>query len=67
MEIIKKTKWREQSVEIFDSWERLETLCDETNLMQQTEIERPLFLNLIKYPIYPSSPLRQDMTQGQFF
>ena len=30
----------------FDSWERPETLCNETNLVQRTEIERPLFLNL---------------------
>ena len=33
----------------FDSRERPETLCDEMNLVQRTEIERPLFLNLINF------------------
>ena len=33
----------------FDGWERPETLCNKTNLVRRTEIERPLFLNLNLY------------------
>ena len=45
----KKTEMERTVSRAFDNWERPETLCNETNFVQLTEIERPLFLNLIPH------------------
>ena len=46
----KKTEMERTVGRAFESWERLKTLCDETNLVWLTEIESPSFLNLKTLP-----------------